>query len=151
MLNFKLNGKNVSVKTHSEASLLTVLTENLHVAGAKYGCGKSQCGACVVIVDGARVVSCTTPAKSVVGRSVTTLEGLLENGKPNPLQKAFIEEQAAQCGYCTSGMIMTAQTILDNNPNPTEAEVRAGMNGNLCRCGTQNRVIKAILRAAKEA
>jgi len=150
MINFKLNEKEVSVEAHENASLLSVLTEKLQMAGVKYGCGKSQCGACMVMVDGDKVISCATPAKSVSGRSVTTLEGLLENGKPNALQQAFIEEQAAQCGYCTSGMIITAQTILDNNPNPTDAEIRAGMNGNLCRCGTQNRVVKAILRVAKE-
>ena len=151
LINFNLNGKDVSVDVLDDATLLSVLTDTLHVAGTKYGCGKSQCGACAVMIDGQRVVSCQTPARSAAGRSVTTLEGLLEDGQPNALQQAFIDEQAAQCGYCTSGMIITAQTLLDTNPTPTEAEVRAALNGNLCRCGTQNRVIRAVMRAAEKA
>lgn len=150
MISFNLNGADVSVDVPEGATLLSVLTDKLQVAGTKYGCGKSQCGACSVIIDGQRVNSCQTPAESAAGRSVTTLEGLRENGGPSALQQAFIDEQAAQCGYCTSGMIVTAQVLLDTNPDPTEAEVRAALNGNLCRCGTQNRVVRAVLRAAKE-
>ena len=103
------------------------------------------------MIDGAVVASCQAPAKSAAGRSLTTTEGLLENGQPNALQQAFIDEQAAQCGYCTSGMVITAQALLDTNPNPSEAEVRAALNGNLCRCGTQNRVVRAVIRAAEGA
>lgn len=150
LISFTLNGQDVSVDAPEGATLLSVLTDQLHVAGTKYGCGKSQCGACSVLVDGNRVFSCQTSANSAAGRSVTTVEGLLENGQPNVLQRAMIEEQAAQCGYCSSGMIIAAQALLDTNPAPTEAEVRAAMNENLCRCGTQNRVVRAVLRAAEE-
>lgn len=152
MIQFNLNGADVSVDPPEGATLLSVLTDQLNVNGAKYGCGKSQCGACVVLVDGERVVTCQTPANSAAGRSVTTLEGLREpGGGPSALQQAFIDEQAAQCGYCTSGMIVTAQALLDVNPSPTESDARAALNGNLCRCGTQNRVVRAVLRVAEEA
>ena len=150
LINFILNDENISVEAEDGTTLLSLLSETLQVSGVKYGCGKSQCGACAVLVDGAKVISCSTAAISVAGQSVTTLVGLMKNGEPNALQKAFITEQAAQCGYCTSGMIISAQEILDNNPNPSDAEIRAGLNGNLCRCGTHNRVVKAVLRAAKE-
>jgi nicotinate dehydrogenase subunit A len=150
LINFMLNDENISVEAEDGTTLLSLLSETLQLSGVKYGCGKSQCGACAVLVDGAKVISCSTAAISVAGRSVTTLAGLMENGEPNALQKAFITEQAAQCGYCTSGMIISAQEILDNNPNPSDAEIRAGLNGNLCRCGTHNRVVKAVLRAAEE-
>jgi nicotinate dehydrogenase subunit A len=151
MLDFKLNGAEVSVDAPAEASLLFVLTNDLDMHGLKFGCGKSQCGACTVHIDGESVRSCVTQAQAAVGRSVTTLAGLLENGKPNKLQQAFIDEQAAQCGYCINGMIMEAQALLDLNPTPTESEVRDALNGNLCRCGTHNRIVRAVLRAAKEA
>ncbi len=150
-MDFKLNGEDVSVEAPEGATLLSVLSGPLNMNGAKYGCGKSQCGSCSVLLDGNRVFSCQTTAASAAGRSVTTLEGLQEDGGPNALQQAFIDEQAAQCGYCTSGMIITAQALLDTNPSPTEAEVRAALNGNLCRCGTQNRVVRAVMRAAEEA
>lgn len=150
MINFTLNGQAVSVDAPDDATLLSVLTDKLHMAGAKYGCGKSQCGSCSVMLDGNRVFSCQTSANSAAGRSVTTVEGLLEDGKPNALQRAMIEEQAAQCGYCSAGIIIAAQALLDTNPDPSEAEVRTALNGNLCRCGTQNRVVRAVLRAAQE-
>lgn len=151
MVAFKLNDKPVQVEVPATAPLLFVLTNDLGVAGAKFGCGRSQCGACTVLVDGEPVRSCATPVSGVAGRSVTTLEGLRENGKPSRLQQAFIDEQAAQCGYCASGMIMQAQALLDRNPQPTENDVRTALNGNLCRCGAHNRIVRAVLRAAKEA
>ena len=150
MISIKLNGEDVSVDAPDGATLLSVLTNQLDMNGQKFGCGKSQCGACSVLVDGNLVISCSTPATSAAGRSVTTLEGLRENGGPSALQQAFIDEQAAQCGYCLSGMIVTAQALLDNNPDPTESDIRAALNGNLCRCGSHNRIIRAVLRAAQE-
>jgi aerobic-type carbon monoxide dehydrogenase small subunit (CoxS/CutS family) len=151
VLEFKLNGADVSVDAPGDAPLLFVLNNDLDQHGAKFGCGLSQCGACTVWIDGEPVRSCQTAAQAAIGRSVTTLAGLREGGKPNKLQQAFIDEQAAQCGYCISGMIMVAQALLDRNPNPTESEVRAALNGNLCRCGTHTRILRAVLRAAKEA
>lgn len=151
MIGFKLNGTDVSVDAPQGASLLSVLNEHLNMNGQKYGCGKSQCGACSVLLDGVRAFSCQTAATAVSGRSVTTLEGLTENGAASPLQQAFIDEQAAQCGYCLSGMIVAAQALLDINPTPTESDVRAALNGNLCRCGSHNRIIRAVMRAAEEA
>lgn len=150
MLTFKLNGQDVSVDAPNDATLLSVLSNDLKLAGQKYGCGLSQCGACSVLIDGEPVTSCQTLAQAAVGRSVTTLEGLREGGAAGRLQQAFIDEQAAQCGYCGSGMIIVAQALLDRNPAPTEADVRSALNGNLCRCGTHNRIVRAVLRAAEE-
>jgi nicotinate dehydrogenase subunit A len=133
-----------------DAPLLFVLANDLDQFGPKYGCGRAQCGSCTVLVDGDPVRSCDVTVSSVVGRSVTTLAGLYEDGEPSELQLAFIEEQAAQCGYCASGMILQARALLDRNPNPTEAEVRTALNGNLCRCGSQNRIVRAVLRAAEQ-
>ncbi len=151
MLKFALNGKDVFVNAPPDASLLFVLNNDLDQHGVKFGCGLSQCGACTVLIDGEPVRSCQTTAQSAVGRSVTTLAGLMDGGKPSKLQQAFIDEQAAQCGYCISGMIMVAQVLLDHNPSPTESDVRSALNANLCRCGTHNRIVRAVLRAAKEA
>lgn len=151
MINFTLNGQDVSVDAPDDATLLAVLSNDLKLAGQKFGCGLSQCGACSVMIDGALVRSCQTKISAATGRSVTTLEGLRENGKPSKLQQAFIDEQAAQCGYCASGMIVVAQALLDRNPSPTDSDVRAALNGNLCRCGTHNRIVRAVLRAAQEA
>ena len=151
MVAFKLNDKLVQVDVPANAPLLFVLTNDLGVAGAKFGCGRSQCGSCTVLVDGDPVRACATPVSAAAGRSVTTLEGLRENGKPSRLQQAFIDEQAAQCGFCASGMIIQAQALLDRNPQPTENDVRSALNGNLCRCGAHNRIVRAVLRAAKEA
>ena len=117
---------------------------------AKFGCGLAQCGACTVLVDGKPVRSCVTAIGSIGDAQITTIEGLGTIDKPHALQRAFIDEQAAQCGYCTNGMIMSAKALLDANPRPSEQDVRAGLAGNLCRCGTHNRIIAAVLRAAKE-
>jgi aerobic-type carbon monoxide dehydrogenase small subunit (CoxS/CutS family) len=150
MLNFKLNGKDVSVDVPPEAPLLFVLNNDLDVHGLKFGCGLSQCGSCTVLIDGDPVRSCQTAAQSAAGRSVTTLAGLMEGGKPGKLQQAFIDEQAAQCGYCLSGMIMLARALLDRNPKPTESDVRSALNTNLCRCGTHTRIVRAVMRAATQ-
>ncbi len=150
MIAFKLNDKDVRIDVSATAPLLAVLSNDLAMNGVKFGCGKSQCGACAVLVDGDPVRSCATQISAVSGRSVVTLEGLTQNGKPSKLQQAFIDEQAAQCGYCVSGMIIQAQALLDRNPNPSDSEVRTALNGNLCRCGAHNRIVRAVLRAAKE-
>lgn len=151
MVAFRLNGKDVNVEAPANAPLLYVLVNDLKINGTKFGCGKSQCGACTVLIDGEPVRSCQTLTSAAAGRSVTTLEGLREGAKPGRLQQAFIDEQAAQCGYCASGMILQAHALLERNPNPSDGEVRTALNGNLCRCGTQNRIVRAVLRAAKEA
>ena len=151
MLAFKLNGQDVSIDVPASAPLLTVLANDLNAFGPKYGCGRAQCGACTVLVDGAAVRSCVTPASTANGRQVTTLAGLRDGAAPGKLQRAFIAEQAAQCGYCASGMIMQAQALLNRNSTPTETDVRSALDGNLCRCGAHNRIVRAVLRAAKEA
>ncbi len=151
MVAFRLNGKDVTVDAPDGVPLLTVLVNDLRINGTKFGCGRAQCGACTVLIDGEPVRSCVTMSSAAAGRSVTTLEGLRETGKPGKLQQAFIDEQAAQCGYCASGMILQAQALLDRNPNPTDGEVRSALDANLCRCGSHNRIVRAVLRAAKEA
>jgi aerobic-type carbon monoxide dehydrogenase small subunit (CoxS/CutS family) len=129
--------------------LLYALRGELGLNGAKFGCGLGQCGACTVIVDGEPVYSCLTPVIALQDRHITTIEGLGTSAKPGPLQKAFIDEQAAQCGYCIAGMIMRAQALLDRNPSPSETEIRAHMEPNLCRCGTHMRILRAIRRASE--
>ncbi len=150
MLTFKLNGQAVQSKAALSETLLNVLIEDFQVHGSKFGCGRQQCGSCTVLVDGNPLRACAAPLSSVAGRSVQTLEGLTQGGKPSRLQQAFIDEQAAQCGYCTSGMILTAQALLDRSPHPSEQEVRQALDANLCRCGAHNRIVKAVLRAAKK-
>ena len=151
MVAMTLNGTAVEVDAPASATLLNVLSNDLNAFGPKFGCGKNQCGACTVLLDGQAVRSCQTAVTSAEGRQVTTLQGLLEDGQPSRLQQAFIDEQAAQCGYCASGMIITAHALLNTNPTPTEADVRQALNGNLCRCGSHNRIVRAVLRAAEEA
>ncbi len=151
MVQFTLNGQTVRSTAHNTTPLLNVLAHDLQINGAKFGCGRAQCSACLVMVDGNPIKSCIAPVSSVAGRSVITLAGMKEGDKPSRLQQAFIDEQAAQCGYCTSGMIIQAQALLDRNPHPTDAEVRTALDGNLCRCGAHNRIVRAVLRAAKEA
>jgi nicotinate dehydrogenase subunit A len=151
MISFRLNGAAISVDVPEEADLLYVLLNDLKMNGAKLGCGRSQCGACTVLMDGEPIRSCVTPTKAAANHDVTTLEGLMVDGRPSRLQQAFIDEQAAQCGYCTAGIIVEAHALLERNPHPTDADVRAALNGNLCRCGTHNRVVRAVLRAASQA
>ncbi|MFK0687640.1 (2Fe-2S)-binding protein [Mesorhizobium sp. IMUNJ 23033] len=151
LISFRLNGKDVSVDAPEEADLLYVLLNDLRVNGSKLGCGRAQCGSCTVLLDGEAIRSCVTPTKAAEGLEVTTLEGLTTDGRPSRLQQAFIDEQAAQCGYCTAGIIMEAHALLERNPHPTDADVRSALQGNLCRCGTHNRVVRAVLRAANEA
>jgi nicotinate dehydrogenase subunit A len=149
-LSLTVNGHARRVDVDPDTPLLYVLRDELGLKGPRFGCGLGQCGACTVIVDGVAVRSCVYPATTAAGHKITTLEGLGSSEKPNPLQKAFIEEQAAQCGYCLNGMIMQAQSLLNKNPNPSEDEIKAELANNLCRCGTHTRIIKAIQRAAKE-
>ena len=148
-VSLKVNGAVRSVPAEPETPLLYVLRNDLALNGAKFGCGLAQCGACTVLVDGKPVRSCVTEIGSLGRSEITTLEGLGTVEKPHPIQQAFMEEQAAQCGYCINGMIMSAKALLDSNPHPTEADVRATLAPNLCRCGTHNRIIRAVLRAAQ--
>src|SRR5262245_50671490 len=150
-INLKVNGASRSVPAEPDTPLLYVLRNDLALNGAKFGCGLAQCGACTVLVNGKATRSCTTPIGSLGNAEITTLEGLGTPDKPHPLQKAFMDEQAAQCGYCINGMIMTAKALLDRNPKPSEAEVRAGLDANLCRCGTHGRIIRAVLKATELA
>lgn len=147
-IEMEVNGRAVSVTAEPETPLLYVLRNELKLKGTRFGCGLGQCGACTVIVDGAAVQSCDVPVSSVRGKRVTTIEALSEDGRLHPLQQAFIEEQAAQCGYCASGIIMTAKALLDARPGASDAEVRSALAGNLCRCGTHSRILRAIRRAA---
>ena len=145
-----VNGNSHVVAADPETPLLYVLRNDLQLKGARFGCGLGQCGACTVLVDGKPVQSCDFPLSAATGKSVTTVEGLSVGGKLHPLQEAFIAEQAAQCGYCATGIIMSAKALLDVNPRPSDADIRAALKGNLCRCGTHQRILKAIKRAAKE-
>jgi nicotinate dehydrogenase subunit A len=148
---FQLNGKTSTVDSWDpDQPLLYVLRNTLDLHGARFGCGLGQCGACTVLLDGKAVRSCITPVKQVAGRGVTTLEGLGSPESPGAVQAAFIAEQAAQCGYCTNGMILSATALLRSNPHPTEEQVKQGLSGNLCRCGTHTRILSAVLRAANQ-
>ena len=147
--NLKVNGSTRSVDADPETPLLYVLRNDLELNGAKFGCGLSQCGACTVLINGAAVRSCVMPIGFLGQNEITTIEGLGTLEKPHPLQTAFIEEQAAQCGYCINGMIMSAADLLKRNPQPKEDDVRAALARNLCRCGTHNRIIRAVMRAAQ--
>jgi aerobic-type carbon monoxide dehydrogenase small subunit (CoxS/CutS family) len=131
--------------------LLWVLRDELQLTGTKYGCGEGQCGACTVLIDGAPVRSCLTRASAMAGKEITTIEGLAQNGKLHPLQEAFIQADALQCGYCTPGMILSSVGLLNKTPQPTEPEIRRALHGNLCRCGTYPRIIAAVQMAAQHA
>jgi nicotinate dehydrogenase subunit A len=148
-LNIKVNGAMHSVPAEPDTPLLYVLRNDLGLNSAKFGCGLAQCGACTVLVDGKPVRSCVTSIDTLGQSEITTLEGLGTPERPHPLQTAFMTEQAAQCGYCIAGMIMTAKALLDRNPQPSAAELRQGLAENLCRCGTHNRIVRAVLRAAQ--
>ena len=148
-VSLKVNGTVHSVPAEPDTPLLYVLRNDLGLNSAKFGCGLAQCGACTVLVDGAPMRSCVTPIGTLVQSEITTLEGLGTAEQPHPLQAAFVAEQAAQCGYCISGMIMSSKALLDRKQQPTEAEIRLELAGNLCRCGTHNRVVRAVLRAAQ--
>src|ERR1700676_3061023 len=145
-----VNGGSHEVAAAPETPLLYVLSDDLGLNGPKFGCGLGQCGACTVIVKGEPVRSCITPVKSVEGTEITTLEGLGTIEKPHPIQKAFIEEQAAQCGFCVNGVIMTAKALLDKNPKASEQEIQQALSGVLCRCFTNVRMLRAIKRAGQE-
>jgi len=147
-IQFQVNGSSYTVDADAEASLLSVLREQLDLTGTKYGCGEGQCGACTVLIDGKARRSCLTPAVAAANRQITTIEGLASGEHLHPLQEAFLAEGAMQCAYCTSGMIMTAASLLNTNPHPSDAEIVRFMEGNICRCGTHPRIIAAIRRAA---
>ena len=149
-LRFRLNNRPVSVTTDGERMLLWVLRADLGLTGSKYGCGESLCGVCTVLVNKEAVRSCQVPVKSVAGKEVITIEGLQQNGKLHPLQKAFVQHGAFQCGFCTSGMILNAYSLLLRNASPTRAQIIEGMSSNLCRCGTYARIIDAVQTAAAE-
>jgi nicotinate dehydrogenase subunit A len=146
----RVNGATRTASVEPDTPLLYVLRNDLELNGPRFGCGLSQCGACTVLIDGKPARSCVTPVAAVGKQSVVTLEGLGTREQAHPLQKAFIEEQAAQCGFCTNGMIMAAKALLDRTPKPTEAQIKKALAANLCRCGTHNRIVRAIQRAAKE-
>ena len=147
-ISLKVNGRSRVVDTDPSTPLLYVLRDELGLNGPKFGCGLSQCGCCTVMLEGNAVRSCSIAVSNAQNRNITTLEGLGSVARPHRLQKAFIEEQAAQCGYCMNGLIMNAKALLDKNPHPTEAEIRRALDGILCRCGSHLRVIRAIQRAA---
>jgi aerobic-type carbon monoxide dehydrogenase small subunit (CoxS/CutS family) len=149
-IKFKLNDKLVELKVDGERRLLWVLRSDLGLTGPKYGCGEGICGACTVLINSKATRSCQVPVKEIKGKEVITIEGLAKNGHLHPLQKAFIEQNAFQCGFCTSGMILNAYSLLQEKPKPSEAEIIQGMNDNLCRCGAHLRIIQAIQAAAKE-
>lgn len=144
----KVNGKNQSVEADADMPLLYALRNDLQLNGPKYGCGLAQCGSCTVIMDDVAIRSCVTPTSAAQNKTVTTLEGLGTTKKLHKIQQAFVDEQAVQCGYCINGMIMTAKALLDKNPKPTDAQIKEALNGNLCRCGTHLRIVRAVKRAS---
>ena len=149
-IQFQLNGAAVAVEADPDQMLLDALRGRLGITAAHFGCGAGECGACHVMIDGHAMTSCDMPMWSVAGKTVVTLEGLGTIEQPHPLQRAFISEQAMQCGYCVSGILISAAALLERNPSPAEAEVRAALDRNLCRCGSHNRMVRAVLRAASE-
>ena len=148
-IRFTVNGKASNVDTEANRPLLEVLREDLGLTGTKYGCGEGQCGACTVLVDGRPTLSCITPARAVQDHKVVTIEGLARNGALHPVQQAFVDEGAAQCGYCTPGMILQTVALIEAHPKPTDAQVVEGLNGHLCRCNDYHRILAAVRRAAE--
>jgi aerobic-type carbon monoxide dehydrogenase small subunit (CoxS/CutS family) len=144
----RVNGQPFSVDAQPDSTLLSILREQLDLTGTKYGCGEGQCGACTVLIDGRAHRSCMTPIATVAGKSIVTIEGLATGEQLHPVQQAFLDEGAMQCAYCTSGMIMSAVSLLNNRPNPSDAEILQFMQGNICRCGTYPRIVAAIRRAS---
>src|SRR5712692_1729074 len=144
-----VNGKKLRIDADADRSLLSVLRDDLDLTGSKYGCGEGQCGACTVLIDGQATRSCITKLSAVSGKKITTIEGLERNGRLHPVQEAFLEAEALQCGYCTPGMIVSACALLSTNSNPTEQEIIRFMEGNICRCGTYPRIVTAIRKAAQ--
>ncbi|HUF42736.1 MAG TPA: (2Fe-2S)-binding protein [Verrucomicrobiae bacterium] len=147
-ISLNVNGKRRSLDADPDTPLLYILRNNLSLNGPKFGCGLAQCGACTVIMDGNAVRSCVTPVGSAQNRAVTTLEGLGSSKKMHSIQQAFVDEQAVQCGYCINGMIMTTKALLDKNPKPTDRQIKEALAGNLCRCGTHTRILRAVKRAS---
>ncbi|MEZ0305658.1 MAG: (2Fe-2S)-binding protein [Hyphomicrobiaceae bacterium] len=150
-IKLRVNGADRSVEADPAASLLGVLRGQLGLTGTNFGCGANQCGACHVLIDGAAVASCDTPLWAATGKDIVTVEGLGTPEQPHPLQLAFLAEQAGQCGYCLPGILISAAALLRRNPDPSDADVRAALDRNLCRCGAHNRIVRAVLRAAREA
>ena len=148
-LQLEVNGKHYTVNYPGDTPLLYVLRDELGLTGTKYGCGEGQCGACTVLLGGAPRRSCQIPVSAAAGRSITTIEGLEQNGKLHPVQQAFLDAGAFQCAYCTSGMIISSVGLLKTNPNPSPADIVQGLQGNMCRCGTHPRIMEAVLKAAK--
>ena len=147
-IKLRVNGAEHTVRADPDTPLLYILRNDLGLKGTRFGCGSGECGACYVIIEGRAVASCDTPLWSAAGKDIVTIEGLGREGRLHPLQQAFIDEQAAQCGYCASGIMVCAAALLANNPAPTETEIRAALDKNLCRCGTHNRIVRAVQRAA---
>jgi len=145
----QINGQRQSIKSDPDTSLLSLLRDQLGLTGSKYGCGEGQCGSCTVLLDGAPRRSCITPVSAAAGKSVTTIEGLEQSGRLHPVQQAFLDTEAFQCAYCTSGMIMSSVALLQKNTNPTLADIALALEGNICRCGTHPRIVEAVQRAAK--
>ena len=150
-MNLNVNGKKLQIEVDSQTPLLYVLRDHLNLTGTKYGCGEARCGACSVLVDGQVMRSCVTPVGRVSDKQVTTIEGLEKDGKLTPLQEAFLKADALQCGYCTAGMVVAASNLLSKNPKPTREEIVKHMDGNICRCGTYLRIVRAIQIAAGTA
>ena len=150
-MKLNVNGRDIEVQSDPSTPLLYVLRDELHLNAAKFGCGLGQCGACTVLADGDPIFSCITPISALSSRKVTTLEDLGTPERPGPMQRAFIEEQAAQCGYCIPGMMMRAQALIEKKPGASEDDIRAHLSPNLCRCGTHMRIIRAVARAMKSS
>jgi len=149
-MKLSINGKSVEVSARGDTPLLYVLRNDLGLVGARYGCGSGQCGACFVLVDGRPMASCDLPVSFLENKKVTTVEGLGRDGEPHPVQKALLAEQAAQCGYCMSGIAVSAAALLSSNASPSETEIREALDKHLCRCGSHNRVVRAVMKAAYE-